>query len=117
MNHFFLRFYEKLVLEKPLLSLSLVALAMVLLGSQAHQFKLDASGDSLVLENDKDLRYFRKINKIYGSKDFLIITYSSPEDLLSDNNLRRVPGGCLQSRGRWDRAVQEQPPRLDPGAA
>ncbi len=51
------------------------------------KFKLDASADSLVLENDEDLRYFRSINKIYGTEDFLIITYSPFEDLLSENSL------------------------------
>lgn len=90
MPSLFLRVYEKLVLDRPLLSLAFVALVVALLGSQAPKFKLDASGDSLVLENDKDLKYYRAINKKYGSKDFLIITLTTPGDLLADDSVKVV---------------------------
>ncbi|MGV7220376.1 MAG: efflux RND transporter permease subunit [Nitrospinales bacterium] len=87
MGSFFSRLYEKMVLDKPYLTLSILALILVVLGSFAHNFKLDASGDSLVLENDDDLRYFRKINKLYSSKDFVIITYTPEGDILSKKSL------------------------------
>ncbi|MCH8207574.1 MAG: hypothetical protein IIA62_00700, partial [Nitrospinae bacterium] len=90
MGSFFSRLYEKLVLEKPFVALTLVALIVGFLGSFAPNFKLDASGDSLVLENDKDLAYFRQINKIYGSKDFVIITYSPEGDVLSEKSLAGI---------------------------
>lgn len=41
----------------------------------AKDFKLDASADTLLLENDPDLKYLREINKRYGSEDFFILTY------------------------------------------
>ncbi len=47
-------------------------------------FKLDASAESLVLENDNSLRYYRAISKSYGSDDFLIMTYAPFQDLMSD---------------------------------
>ena len=50
-------------------------------------FKLDASAESLVLENDNSLQYYRKISKTYGSDDFLIITYAPFKDLMSDSVL------------------------------
>ncbi|MES9886331.1 MAG: MMPL family transporter, partial [Candidatus Sedimenticola sp. 6PFRAG1] len=50
----------------------------------AKDFQLDASADSLVLENDKDLRYYRSIRARYGSDDFLVVTYSPRDDLFSD---------------------------------
>ncbi|MFL2883571.1 MAG: RND family transporter, partial [Pelagibacteraceae bacterium] len=37
---------------------------------------LDASSDALLLEGDEDLSYLREINERYGSKDFLVLTYS-----------------------------------------
>ena len=44
-------------------------------------FQLDASSDTLLLENDPDLKYLREINKKYGSKDFLVLTYThSPSE-------------------------------------
>ena len=39
-------------------------------------FNLDASSDSLLLENDADLKYLREVNKRYGSRDFLVLTYT-----------------------------------------
>ena len=39
-------------------------------------FNLDASSDALLLEGDKDLKYLRKVNERYGSKDFLVLTYA-----------------------------------------
>ena len=38
---------------------------------------LDISSDALLLEGDKDLKYLREINDRYGSKDFLVLTYSN----------------------------------------
>ena len=42
----------------------------------AKNFNLDASSDALLLEGDPDLRYLRKVNETYGSKDFLVLTYT-----------------------------------------
>jgi predicted RND superfamily exporter protein len=49
----------------------------------ALELKIDASSDTLILEKDKDLRYFQVLNKRYNSPDFLIIAYQPKEKLLS----------------------------------
>jgi len=46
---------------------------------------MDASSDSLVLENDQSLKFYRDIETRYGSNDFLVITYTPIDDLFSDN--------------------------------
>ena len=43
---------------------------------QAKNFKLDASSAALLLEGDKDLKYLREVNERYGSKEFLVLTYT-----------------------------------------
>ena len=45
-------------------------------------FSLDASSDTLLLENDPDLKYLREVNQKYGSKDFLVLTYTPKKSLL-----------------------------------
>ena len=90
MGSYFSRLYEKMTLDRPYVTLSILAVVLVILGSFAHNFKLDASGDSLVLENDDDLRYFRKINKLYSSKDFVIITYTPAGDILAEKSLAGI---------------------------
>lgn len=87
MKNILINTYFKWVIEKPLWALVFVAL--VVLGFSFHipKFKLDASAESLVLENDNALEYYRKISKIYGSDDFLVITYAPFKDLMSDEVL------------------------------
>ncbi|ATX78747.1 hypothetical protein Ga0123461_0295 [Mariprofundus aestuarium] len=82
--------YEKLVIDRPLLTLSLVGLLLLLFASYIPKFELDVSADSLVLENDADLEYYRNIRARYGSDDFLIVTYSPKENLFSEASLKRV---------------------------
>jgi uncharacterized protein len=87
MGSFLIRLYNQWVLEKPRVWLGVIALALLGFGFTATNFKLDASSDSLVLENDQDLKYSRKVNKAYGTDDFLVITWTPKTDLLSDESL------------------------------
>jgi predicted RND superfamily exporter protein len=68
----------------------LIAFMMVITGFQARHFKLDASADSLVLEHDEALRYYRVINQRYGTEDFLIITYTPIGELWSADSLQTL---------------------------
>ncbi len=68
--------YKKLVIDFPKITLfSLIVLIGISL-YQSKNFNLDASSDALLLEGDPDLKYLREVNKTYGSKDFLVLTYS-----------------------------------------
>jgi predicted RND superfamily exporter protein len=58
-----------------------------LLAFQGRRFRLDASAETLVLENDEDLRYARQINSRYGQQDFLILTYTPKDTLFSPDTL------------------------------
>lgn len=87
-ENFFFNLYQKLILNHPLISLIVVILLTVLAASQLPKFRLDASGESLVLENDKSLSYYRQVNKQYGSDDFLIITWQPNKGLMSDESIK-----------------------------
>ena len=82
--------YFKWVVEKPLWALTFVILVVAGFSYHIPKFKLDASAESLVLENDNALEYYRKISKIYGSDDFLVITYSPFKDLMTDLSLIHI---------------------------
>jgi len=59
----------------------------------AIKLKIDASSDTLILEKDKDLKYFQLLNKRYRSPDFLIIAYRPNNSLLSvevKDNIRNL---------------------------
>jgi predicted RND superfamily exporter protein len=82
--------YEKLVLDRPVLTLSLLAMLLLLFSAFIPRFELDVSADSLVLENDADLEYYRNIRARYGSDDYLILTYTPKEQLFSEASLQRI---------------------------
>ena len=80
-------FFDRLILQHPVVVILCVLALLSLLASQARYFRLDASAETLVLENDEDLRYSRKISSRYGQNDFLVLTYSPKDSLFSPDTL------------------------------
>jgi hypothetical protein len=81
-------FFERVLLKRPAAVFLCVLAVMGFLVFQARKFRLDASAETLLLENDEALRYARQINARYGGSDFLVLTFTPKEDLLSQNVLR-----------------------------
>ena len=79
--------YDALVLRNPKLVLVVLLSILVFFGYHTKDFRLDASADTLLLEEDVDLDVFRKINERYPSSDLLIVTYTPDNDLFSDQAL------------------------------
>ncbi len=82
--------YQQVVFQRPRLVLLLVTLLTLTSVFFAFRFELDASGESLVLENDADLAYYRTVRENYGTDEFLVITYSPHSDLLSPGSLEGI---------------------------
>ena len=86
----FIAVYDRLVLQRPLGALIAVTMVTVFFLLHIPEFELDASADSLVLENDTSLKYYRGVREQYGSDDFLIVTYSPQEALFSEQVLADI---------------------------
>jgi len=84
------QFYDKVILSYPKSILFLLLISVTALGYQAQYLEIDASAETLLLEDDKDLAFTRKVNKRYGTSDFLVLTYSPHEDLLADSTLNSL---------------------------
>ena len=82
--------YDSLVLKHPLGTLIAITLIVVFFLLQTPEFELDASADSLVLENDASLKYYRGVRDKYGSDEFLIVTYSPENPLFSEQVLADI---------------------------
>ena len=68
----------------------LIMLSVILMVSltNINNFKLDASADTLILEDDKDLNLFREINDRYESNEFLILTVTDKhKDIFANETL------------------------------
>ena len=90
MIHFIKNCYRRIVLTHPVFTLLLLLAVFAFFISHAKDFKLDASADALLLENDKDLKIFRDLNERYATKDFLFVTFTPNQDLFSDSSLHII---------------------------
>ena len=73
-------------------NLFLICLLFILLffGYQSLNLKLDASSDTLILENDKDLIATREVSDTYSSNEFLIITLSDADGIVTTKNIEFI---------------------------
>ena len=83
-------FYQKIVIEKPKVILAFLIICLIGFSFYSKDFKLDASSDTLLLENDPDLIYLREITNRYGSKEFLVLTYTPDEPMVSEKSLNNL---------------------------
>ena len=68
--------YKKIVTEFSKITILFLTILIIFSLYQSKNFNLDASSDALLLEGDPDLKYLREVNQTYGSKDFLVLTYT-----------------------------------------
>ena len=59
--------YEQYIIRYPGIVLIMLSIVLMVSLTNINNFKLDASADTLILEDDKDLNLFREINDRYGS--------------------------------------------------
>ena len=79
--------YKKVIIDFSKITLVLIAILLIFSLYQSKNFNLDASSDALLLEGDPDLKYLREVNKTYGSKDFLVLTYTPISSFLDKETI------------------------------
>ena len=83
-NFSHLYFYS--ILKNPKRMLLIMFVIMIGIGSYTTNFKLDASADSLILENDSDLLTYKDTIQRYSTKDFIVMTYTPKQGEIFDRN-------------------------------
>jgi predicted RND superfamily exporter protein len=78
--------YLHLILTNPKRVLLIMLVVLMSMLSFSTNFKLDASADSLILENDKDLLTYRDTVERYSTKEFIVMTYSPRQGKIFDKN-------------------------------
>ncbi|MDC0988861.1 MMPL family transporter, partial [Candidatus Pelagibacter sp.] len=86
----FAQLYQNGVLKNPKTVFVLLIIAILSFGYYSKDFRLDASSETLLLERDPDLAYLKEVADRYGSKDFLILTYTPNEGMVSDNSINNL---------------------------
>ena len=84
------KIFSDYITSSPKIFLSVFFLALIFSISNLDNFKLDASSDSLVLESDDDLKYYREVSTDYSSSDFVIIIFDPKEDLFAEQTISKV---------------------------
>ena len=82
--------YQNTVLKNPKSIFILLIIALFSFGYFTKDFRLDASSDTLLIEGDPDLKYLKEVTERYGSKDFLVLTYSPIEGMISDSSINNL---------------------------
>ncbi len=83
-------FYSNYVLRYPKSVLLVLFLLVAFLGSQAFKMEVDASAETLLLENDKDLEFSRMISERYHTPDILVIAYTPEASLIDADVLKDI---------------------------
>ena len=84
------QFYQNIILKNPKSILIILLIALFTFGYYSKDFKLDASSETLLIEGDPDLEYLKEITNRYGSKEFLILTYTPNEGMISDVSINNL---------------------------
>ncbi|MDA7556456.1 MMPL family transporter [Candidatus Pelagibacter sp.] len=86
----FAQFYQIGVLKNPKKVFVLLVIAILSFGYYSKDFRLDASSETLLIEGDPDLAYLQEITERYGSKDFLVLTYTPNEGMVTNNSINNL---------------------------
>ena len=90
MTNFISKIYENIIIKHPVYIIFILIFILGFFSLHLKNFELDASADSLILENDKDLKIFRKIINRYDTKNFVVITYKPNKDLFSQDSFKNI---------------------------
>ena len=82
--------YQNTVLKNPKSIFVILIIALISFGYFSKDFRLDASSETLLIEGDPDLAYLKEVSERYGSKEFLILTYTPNEGMATDTSINNL---------------------------
>ena len=86
----FAHLYQNTILKNPKAIFILLLFALLSFGYFSKDFKLDASSETLLIKGDPDLKYLKEITNRYGSKDFLVLTFTPNEKMNSESSINNL---------------------------
>ena len=83
-------FYQNIVLKNPKSIFVILLITLLSFGYFSKDFRLDASSDTLLIEGDPDLKYLKEITERYGSREFLVLTYTPIEGMIAESSINNL---------------------------
>ena len=82
--------YQNTILKNPKSILIILLIALISFGYYSKDFRLDASSETLLIEGDPDLEYLKEVTNRYGSKDFLVLTHTPNDGMVTDSAINNL---------------------------
>ncbi len=86
----FAQLYQNIIIKNPKFIFVVLLIALLNFGYYSKDFRLDASSETLLIEGDPDLKYLQEISERYGSKEFLILTYTPNDGMITDASINNL---------------------------
>ena len=80
----------RLIVAFPKSTLALFTALALFFGYYSTKLEIDASSQTLLLDNDKDLQIWREVSKRYETPNFLVLAYTPAGDLLSAETTAKI---------------------------
>ena len=80
----------RLIVAFPKITLALFTALALFFGYYSTKLEIDASSQTLLLDNDKDLQIWREVSKRYETPNFLVLAYTPVGDLLAPETIRKI---------------------------
>ena len=82
--------YQNIFLKNPKAILVLLIITILSFGYYTKDFRLDASSETLLIDGDPDLAYLKEVSERYGSREFLILTYTPNDGMVADTSINNL---------------------------
>ena len=84
------QFYQNFIIKNPKSIFVILLIALLSFGYHSKDFRLDASSETLLIDGDPDLEYLQEITERYGSKEFLVLTYTPEDAMVSETSINNL---------------------------
>ena len=75
------------IVRKPIVVLVLMFSLVSVCSIYIKNLNIDASPDSLMLEGDPDLKYYREVHRSYGTDEFIIVGFKPKKEILNTHTI------------------------------
>lgn len=82
--------YDKIILKHSRIVIGVLLGLFLVFGYYASKVEIDASAETLLIDDDKDLAFAREVNKNFNNPNYLIMTFSPKQELLSKDSIDTI---------------------------
>ncbi len=81
---------SRVVTRIPYVVIIAMLLAVIAASMHIADIHIDASPDSLMLESDPDLKYYREVHQHYGTDEFIMVGFKPKDELLAPSTIKFI---------------------------